>query len=116
MAREKRMIKESLFVKNDDDILGDNPIKQRNVMEDRGRNQEDTRQQKFTNHSKERGVPDMNLVDESDMIDLELTGSDISHREGKKANRRFNYVVLLVLILFLTVLGLLWYIGYNYVI
>lgn len=116
MTREKRMIKESLFVKNDDDILGDNPIKQRNVMEERGRNQEETRQQKFTNFSKERGVPDMNLVDESDMIDLELTGSDISHREGKKVNRRFNYVVLLVLILFLTVLGLLWYIGYNYVI
>lgn len=109
MVREKRMIKEDLYVKNDGDMLGDNPIKQRNVMEDKGRGRKahtNVRQGKNGDYLKDKGVSDMNLVEESEMLDLRISGRTM---EPKKDKGSVSKVGVIITISLMVILGYLIY-------
>jgi len=109
-SRGKKMLKESLFVKDDPDILGDNPVKTRNTADLRSRR---SRQLNGKRYDNEKGVPGMDVVDESERVNLDITGRDLHTKNVKKKDRINNIQTALITLILVTVFVIIGLVVYN---
>lgn len=108
--RSKHILKEQLLVKSDDDMLGEIGSQ---AKTSKGNRRESNRSAKVRQNLRkggveERGVPDMTLIEDSEMINLGVNGNELHKiKSGDKNHKKGLIISGIFLVILLLLLGLI---------
>lgn len=106
--RGRQILKEQLLVKNDDDMLGDVGSQPKTS---KGKRRESNRSAKVRQNLRkgeggveERGVPDMNLIEDSEMINLGISGKELHKTAPEGRDNKKVLIITGIVLIFLVIL------------